>query len=51
MDQENDIVTRWLLTRRIISGFWIFMLGLLDIHQAEFTIAYYSRNLTVITLH
>jgi hypothetical protein len=27
----RHIVTYFLLTRRIISGFWMFMLGLLDI--------------------
>jgi hypothetical protein len=40
----------WLVKRQIIFGFWILYLCLLDIHQAEFTINYYSLNLCTTVL-
>jgi hypothetical protein len=43
-------VTCWLVTRQIISGFWILCSVCWINRQAEFTITYYSLNLTVITL-
>jgi hypothetical protein len=44
------VYQRTLVTRQVICGFWILYVDLLNIHQAEFTITYYSLNLTVITL-
>jgi hypothetical protein len=45
-----NIVTCWLATRRIICGFWILCSVYWINRQAEFTITYYSLNLTVNTL-
>jgi hypothetical protein len=43
-------VTCYLVTRQIISGFWILCSVYWIYRQVEFTITYYSLNLTVITL-
>jgi hypothetical protein len=50
----NHIVTYWLVTRQIISGFWILYLDLFDIHQAGFTITYSPQSYckhTALILH
>jgi hypothetical protein len=39
-----NIVTCYLLTRRIISGLRILYLDLLDIHEVEFTVTYNLSN-------
>jgi hypothetical protein len=45
-----NIVTCWLVTRQIICGLWILCSVYWIYRQAEFTITYYSLNLTVNTL-
>jgi hypothetical protein len=50
MSWIHDIVTCWLVTRQIICRFWILCSVYWIYYQAEFTITYYSLDLTVITL-